>query len=175
MTLYRAELRELAAQALVGRTFAGEKVFTARSWPTTKPELPVVYLQVPDDQATSNGRNAPDFTRVATLALRGIVAPGTPGKCQLQLEAFAEQIELALMTDVALQSAITQVTEIRTSITVSSEGADHVGELQMLLGLEYIEEFPAAGTPLVEIDGTMSANGNSDFADFSVNTLQETS
>ncbi|GAN90967.1 phage protein [Gluconobacter frateurii M-2] len=163
--LYRSILRDLAAEALkAANTIAGENVLTARSLPIRADLLPVIYLQVPDDRGESAGRFQPQFTRVATLAIRGKLQAGTPFDVELALEGFAEQIELALMTDADLQAAITQVTELSTSIVVSSDQSEHIGELRMILGLEYIETYPPPGTPLAEIDATLFSPDNPAFA-----------
>ena len=163
--LYRSILRDLAAEALTAaETIAGENVFTARSLPIKADLLPAIYLQVPEDRGESAGRFQPQFTRVSTLAIRGKLKAATPMDVELALEGFAEQIELALMTNVRLQEAITQVTELTTSIVVSSDQSDHIGEVRMILGLEYIETYPPPGTPLAEIDATLFSPDNPAFA-----------
>ncbi|GBQ92099.1 hypothetical protein AA23498_1366 [Acetobacter nitrogenifigens DSM 23921 = NBRC 105050] len=172
MTLYRAELREMAVDALkAANTIAGPNVFSARSLPVTDEALPALYLQVPDDDGVSDGRSAPSFTRTATLAIRGYVAAGTPEKSELVLEHLAEQIELALMTSVPLMAAVQQVSFLRTQMLVSSDTGQHKGELRMLLGLEYTETYPLPGTPLTGITGQIEATGHDDFAGFSAQTI----
>ncbi|NHN83664.1 hypothetical protein GOB93_03290 [Acetobacter musti] len=168
MALYRARLRELAAEALLNSTIAEDRVFTARSWPITPADTPAIYLQIPDDEMTSTGRNAGDFVRVSDLAIRGAVCGGTPGKCQLLLEAMAEQIELSLMYSVEFQSALSQISYLRTNFVVSSEAAEHIGELRMLAGLEYFESYPPIGAPLREITGKITTEASQHFAGLSV-------
>ncbi len=161
MTLYRVELREAAATALVAaNTIAGANVFTARSLPIAPAGLPSIYLQVPTDRAESAGRSAPGFTRVAYLVVRGRVAQGGPGQVETALDTLAEQIELALMCDAGLQAMIQQVTEIQTEVKVSSETGDHLGEVRMLFGLEFTEYFPVVGTPLTQITGEIETFDN---------------
>ncbi|AQS88268.1 hypothetical protein AA101099_1776 [Neoasaia chiangmaiensis NBRC 101099] len=169
MTLYRSDLREMAAQALRDAdTLAGENVFTARSWPVTPAALPTIQLQVPEDDGESMGRSAQGFTRVANLAIRAKVLGGTPEKAELTAEVIGEQIEMALMCSAALQEAIQQVTHLRSSLVIDSSGRNHIAELRILMGLEYSEYFPPPGTPLAEIKGQMQAEGNPDFADMAV-------
>ena len=83
MTPYRVILREAAAAVLLNAgTMAGQKIYTARSLPSTIEDLPNVYLQVPIDQGTSLGRSQPGFRRVAYLQIEGRVTGGTPGKVE---------------------------------------------------------------------------------------------
>lgn len=165
MTPYRVILREAAATVLLNAgTMAGQKIYTARSWPSSIDDLPSVYLQVPIDQGTSLGRAQPGFRRVAYLQIEGRVTGGTPGKVEDTLDLLSSQIEYALMQDAGFQAQIQQVTEIDTRISIDSSGSRHLGVVTIRMGLEFTEYYEVTGTPLIEITGTMTANGNADFA-----------
>lgn len=169
MTLYRVLLKQAAQKALLSaNTFAGQSVIVDRSLPATSDKLPAIILTTPRDSASSSGRNPEGFTRVTTLAVRGLLTGNTPEEAGQKIDLFAEQIELALMLDTALQSMITQVTSLETETMLNSQTAEHTGEVRMLLGLEYMEYYPATGTPLTELVGDVQANGNAEFAHFQV-------
>ena len=169
MTLYRVQLKNAAVQALIAaKTLAGSNVMVDRSLPATPDKLPAILMTAPRDRAVSTGRNQPGFTRVTTLAIRALLCGVTPAEVSANLDIFAEQIELAIMLDVDLQAMITQVTSLNTEMIVNSKTREHTGEVRMLFGLEYIEYYPPAGTPLTEVTGQMQANGNPDFADMQV-------
>lgn len=163
MTLYRVELKQAAAAALAG--ISGVKsVFIDRSLPMTADMLPAIIISCPRDNGISVGRAQPQFTRVSHLYVHARLCHTSPENAEAEVEAFAEQIELAIMLDVGLQAMLTQVTEIETEVDINSKTAEHTGEVSMHFGLEYIETYPPPGTPLTEITGTMTANGNADFA-----------
>ncbi|MBV0888135.1 hypothetical protein KTQ54_06225 [Komagataeibacter oboediens] len=171
MTPYRVILREAAAAILLNAgTMAGQKIYTARSWPSSIDDLPNVYLQVPIDQGTSFGRAQPGFRRVAYLLIEGRVTGGTPGKVEDTLDLLSAQIEYALMQDAGFQAQIQQVTEIDTRISIDSSGSRHLGTVTIRMGLEFTEYYEVTGTPLTEINGTMTANGDDDFAGMQVPT-----
>lgn len=168
MGLVRAGLRELAAAALKNTTLAGDRVFTARSWPITPLELPALSLQTPDDSAENLATGSAFFRRVATLAIRGRVAGETPAKAELLAEDLANQIEWALLTDLTFMNSVESINGFQSAITISSETEDHIGELRMLMSIQYPQEFDPSGRPLREVDGTIQTNGNDDFAAFAV-------
>ncbi|PYD63973.1 hypothetical protein [Gluconacetobacter entanii] len=169
MTLYRVQLRDAAVQALIAaKTLVGANVLVNRSLPLPIAKLPAILVTAPRDQGTTTGRNQPGFTRVTTLAIRGQLCGESPEQVATYLDQLTEQVELAIMLDVDLQAMITQVTSLNTELIVNSETREHTGEVRMLFGLEYIEYYPPAGTPLTEITGQMQANGNTDLADMQV-------
>lgn len=171
MTPYRVILREAAAAVLLNAgTMAGQKIYTARSLPSTIEDLPNIYLQVPIDQGTSLGRSQPGFRRVAYLQIEGRVTGGTPAKVEDTLDLLAAQIEYALMQDASFQAQIQQVTEIDTRLSIDSSGSRHLGVVTIRMGLEFDEYYQANGPALTEITGTMTANGNTDFAGMQVPT-----
>lgn len=174
MTPYRVTLRETAAAILLNAgTIAGQKVYTARSWPSSVEDLPNIYLQVPIDQGSSLGRSQPGFRRVAYLQIEGRVTGGTPGKVEDTLDLLSGQIEYALMQDAGFQAQIQRVTEIDTRISIDSTGSCHLGTVTIRMGLEFDEYYPPPGTPLAEITGTMTANGDAAFAGMQVATSQD--
>ncbi|AQU87969.1 hypothetical protein B0W47_11355 [Komagataeibacter nataicola] len=169
MTLYRVQLRDAAVAALqAANTLAGSNILVNHSLPTALDKLPAIAVTAPRDRATSNNRGATDYTRVTTLAIRGQLCGETPEIVGTYLDELAEQIELAIMQDLNLQGMITQVVTIDTDQIITSQTREHTGEIRFLFGLEYIEEYPPAGTPLTTLTGQMQANGNADFAGMQV-------
>ncbi|MGS0648882.1 hypothetical protein ACU81Q_14790 [Komagataeibacter melomenusus] len=169
MTLYRVQLRDAAVAALqAANTLAGSNILVNHSLPTALDKLPAIAVTAPRDRATSNNRGATDYTRVTTLAIRGQLCGETPEAVGTYLDELAEQIELAIMQDLNLQGMITQVVTIDTDQIITSQTREHTGEIRFLFGLEYIEEYPPAGTPLTTLTGQIQANGNADFAGMQV-------
>lgn len=167
--LYRVHIRNLAVTALRrAATLAGENIFVGRSLPTGERSLPALYLQIYEDRGESAGPSQVQFERTSTMGIRGYVAAGTPAAADAMLDQFAEEIELALMKDVALQEAICEVTEFSTATDVTSESNRHIGEFKMILGFRYIETYPPDGMPLTEIDATLMTADQPVFAGMKV-------
>jgi len=163
------QLREAAAQTLIAaETIAGRNVFTTRSLPIAADALPALYLSTFEDRGESIGRGSPAFTRTATLSIRGFVSGGTPEAVQAALDVLAEQIEMTIMCDPSFQAKIQQVSEFATQGVVKSDQNEHLGELRILLGLEYFQSYEPAGVPLSKINATIATAANLNFATASV-------
>ena len=150
--LYRELLREEAARVLrAAGTLAGPNVFTARSWPIAAPALPMIQLQVLADTAESAGRSVPQFTRTAGLLITAKVEFGTPAEGEILLDTLCEQIEMALMLDVALQTMLQQVAVIQTELAFDSTSSQQIAVARMRFDLEFTQVFAPSGPPLTEI------------------------
>lgn len=64
-----AQIRQLAAAALQGKTDAGDRIYLTEIWPVTT--YPAILLQTPLEVKESIGRNAPQFNTITTLRING--------------------------------------------------------------------------------------------------------
>lgn len=74
MSLYRNQLRDKVAGLLQQTTDARDNVLIYTPCPVEIEELPVIFVTVPSENASSNGRHAPDFTRVVQLEVPPAIA-----------------------------------------------------------------------------------------------------
>lgn len=157
-----ASLRTLAVAALTGATAAGNNVFSILDWPTWNGSYPVVYLQTPQEEKESIGRQgAPQFTVTATLRISARVQ--TPAQANgagaaaalVALENLQQQIEVALINNPTLMGQLQQFPFIRAEKKVDGEGAQNLGELVLDIGMEFYQGpedfFPTSAVPLTEI------------------------
>ncbi|GBQ23135.1 hypothetical protein AA12717_1403 [Gluconacetobacter sacchari DSM 12717] len=175
MTLYRVELREAAAKALVdAATMAGQRVFTACTMPSRPADLPNIYVQSPTDRAESLNRGPPQFVRTGLIVVIARVSAASGPEAEVALDILTEQIELAILTNGPLMRMITQVSSLETGIRVNAETSPVIGEARMDFTMEWIETYPmqSAGAAPVAIAGSMQSGGNSTFAGMNVNSPQ---
>ena len=153
-----ADLRRLTMEALVGATEAGNRVFSARSWPIAKGDYPFIYLHSPAEDMESLGRNsAPQFTVTAVIRISARVQlkhmAGNAAAAQSvdELETIQKQIKSAVINYPPLMALLQQFSFIRSQIQEDGEGQLELAELVMDIGMEFYqgpEEFYP--TPLVE-------------------------
>lgn len=161
-----AEIRELIVRALKDQTDAGARVYSPRDWPTVAEDFPLLLVQTPLDVKNSLGRNAPQFTTVTTVRITCRVqafdtADGDTGAQQAEevLETIREQIDRSVINSYELTRQIQQFLQIRSAVTVSSEGEGHIGELTYEIDVEYYqgpeEFFPLSTVRLEGVDLTL--------------------
>lgn len=175
MTLYRVELREaVAAAILAANTTAETRVYTARTMPSRADALPNVYIQSPTDRAESLNRGSPQFVRTGTITVIARVAAASGPAAESLLDVLTEQIELAVVSNNPLMQMITQISSMETGVRVNAENNPVIGEAMMNFYLEWMESFaaPPSGGDLVSITGTMQSGGNANFADMGVSIPQ---
>ncbi|MCQ8240522.1 hypothetical protein [Rhizosaccharibacter radicis] len=173
MTLIRADLRTAAVDALrAAGTAAGPNVFSSRAWPTDPKALPVIQAVVLADTAESWGRNAPGFTRTAGLLVTAKFRFDGPEDFERQSDLLCEQIELAIMGNVALQAMIQQVSAIDSDLASDALGAVQVGVVRIRFDLEYAQTFAPPSEPLVSIAATVRAGLDAPPINFETDFLQ---
>lgn len=176
MTLYRVELREAVAAAIVAAsTDAGPRVFTAMTMPSRAADLPNVYIQSPTDRAESLNRGPPQFLRTGQISVIARVAASNGPAAEAALDVLSEQIELAVLTNGPLMRMINQVSSMEIGVRVNADTNPVIGEAMMNFFLEWIETYPmpsGSGPPLTTITGTMQSGGNADFAGMKVTPPQ---
>lgn len=137
--LYRAQLRDTAAAQLVAaNTLAGASVFVPRDWPTNTGTYPAILVQAYRERKDARGHSqVPQFIATARLSIVGRIQGATAESVESQLDDFCEEIELAILTCQAILQNVSRIAYVETDMGVSSEGRQHIGEVQLDFGLEY--------------------------------------
>lgn len=132
--------------SLKGSTGAGDQVFIARTWPLSLSALPAIMVDpIYRERKQSLGRNAPQFTTITTIQVRGrVTSPAGPDDagalaCAEGLETLKNQIERTVINAAPIMSQIQQFTEIDIEFLLNSEGKQNIGELQMSMSMEFYE------------------------------------
>ncbi|MGZ3272379.1 MAG: hypothetical protein ACXU82_03855 [Caulobacteraceae bacterium] len=163
MTLPTSEiLADVMVSAMRGQTDAGDNVFGYRDWPTAPDIMPIILLDLPDEDMESLGNGgAPQFLVTATVPI--VVRVSAPadagdtaaGLVQSQLADYRVKIKKILINRPTLWNAgLQRFPFIRSKIKSSSDGKLTTGELQMQIGIEFYqgpEQFydPIAGDELI--------------------------
>lgn len=141
-----AELRQLAVAALKGATLAGDRVYPARTWPTTKGSYPLIYLHTPLEEKEGLGRNgAPQYNVTATLRIavrvevQELPRNGGAEVATAELEAFQRQIERILINNPAIMERVQQFPFIRAEIYLDDEGESNFADLILDIGIEFYQ------------------------------------
>lgn len=171
MSLYRNQLRDKVAGLLQQTTDARDNVLICTPYPVEIQELPVIFVTVPSENASSNGRHAPDFTRVVQLEVLARVTAQNPVTVQALLDRIAEDIEMSIMCSHDIMSMVQQVTGIQTEQQISADAADYVGAVRLTFGMEYTQEYPVM--ELGQLTGISGATKGTVQAGFSQTFPQE--
>jgi hypothetical protein len=141
-----SQLRQIAAEALKGKTAAGDNVFAARNWPTWNGSYPIIWLHSPEEDKESLGRNGgPQFNVTATirisarLQLKALPRNAAAGAMILALEDMQRRIEMALINFPPLMNRLQQFPFIRSRMDEDGEGEQNLGELVMDVGMEFYQ------------------------------------
>lgn len=158
-----AGIRDLAVSALKGKTDAGDRVYSPRDWATFSGDYPAILIQTHADEKRSLGRNAPQFNTTTTLRITARLdtydseeeADGAV-RAELGLERIEDQIVRALINSYELTRQTQQYSSVTSQIDVNSEGSGHIGQLFILMGIEYFQGpadfYPVEINELKEID-----------------------
>lgn len=158
-----ATIRQLVVDALMGKTDAGNNVFSPRDFPTMRDMYPALLVQTPFEQKHSLGRSAPEFTVITTVRISGRVQEydgedDNDGamEAELALESLRQQIDKAVINSFELTRATQQYREIRSTIDVQAGYEAHLGQLLYEIDIEYYQGpedfFPIEATPIEGID-----------------------
>jgi len=157
-----ATLRLFAQGALAGITAAGANVFTPLDRPTWSGNYPVIFIQTPNEEKESLGRNgAPQFTVTTTVRLIARVKQAQEendagaAKAELALELLQSQIEKGLINNPPLMSQLQQFAWVRVEKEVVGDSEFHLGELTMDIGMEFYQGpedfYPIVGDAIEQI------------------------
>lgn len=145
-----ADLFAIAVTALTGTTSAGANVFSALDWPTWNGSYPCLYIHTPEEDKESHGTvGAPQFTVTATLTVEGrfqapagaVNSPFDAGAATVEAALFllGKQIEQALINYGPLMALLEQYPFIRTRMSLTAEGEQHLGNLVTQIGLQFYQ------------------------------------
>lgn len=153
-----AQIRQLAAAALLGKTDAEGRIYSTDVWPVTT--YPAILLQTPLEVKESIGRNVSQFNTMTTLRISGHIqlseAVNRVTEAAEALERLCEQIQRAVINSYELTRQIQQFAKVRTTMGIDTSSEQHFAEVKVELDLEYYQGpedfFPVETTPLTGID-----------------------
>lgn len=144
-----ADLRQIAVDALKGKTSAGQSVFSPRDIATWDGEYPMLIVTAPEEGGESSGRHgAPLFTVTTTLHVHARVQRPAGDDdigavlVQADLEVMREQIKAALINFTPLMSLLQHYPFFRSQMQVGTSDADtamHLGTLHQQIGMEFVQ------------------------------------
>lgn len=153
-----SQIRELVAQALIGRTAAGDKVYSPRDWPTHVDDFPVILVSTPYEKKHSLGRNAPQFNTVTTVRVEGRVVgydkkdgSSGAGLATDALETLHLEIEKAIINNPDIMPEIQQFVSVESQTGLDANGNGHVGQVAIHFNVEYYQG-PEDFYPLIADD-----------------------
>jgi hypothetical protein len=139
------DFRDLVRDALQGRTDAGPRVFTPRTWPTKVEAMPIILVRYARSDRVSLGRGDIQFTATDSIEIELQAAAFAAGDDAAALVAEDEawriqkQVEAAIVGYAPLTQLIQQFPHIRSGIARSSEGQRVFVGIKTDLGLEYYQ------------------------------------
>jgi hypothetical protein len=153
-------------------TAAGSNVFKPRDWPYDATELPAIRLDLAsEDKESWDSPGDAAFTVTATLPIIATVqaaagsadsgaADSGAAAVRAALMALRRQIEIAVINYPPLRTAVEKIPFVRSSFKIKADEALHEGEVEIRLGLQFVQTaedfYPAAVEPfeLVALTGT---------------------
>lgn len=137
----QTQIRTLAVAALLAAdTSAGSNVFPNFDLPTF-PQPAAIYVYIPGDRKESMGRTIPEFTTVVTLAVVCKLAGTDPGALTTAVDTLRQQVLAAILTNYDLVSGIQQFANVDTRVEYSSDGRQHIAQIQIHFDIEFPELF----------------------------------
>lgn len=116
-----AQIRQLAATALMDKTDAEVRVYSTDVWPVT--QYPAILLQTPMEVKESIGRNAPQFKTMTTLRISGHIqlseAEYRVTEAASALERLCGKIQRVVINSDELTCQIQQFAKVRTTMDMS--------------------------------------------------------
>ncbi|AOF15596.1 TPA: ATP-binding protein [Yersinia enterocolitica] len=116
-----AQIRQLAATALMDKTDAEVRVYSTDVWPVT--QYLAILLQTPMEVKESIGRNAPQFKTMTTLRISGHIqlseAENRVTEAASALERLCGKIQRVVINSDELTCQIQQFAKVRTTMDMS--------------------------------------------------------
>ncbi len=159
--LLRAQFRKFVVRQLqAAGTAAGSKVYENRALATTTSGLPVIVLTTPTERKQSVGPGAPKFTTVIDLIVDAQI-DGTTENVADRLEAFVEQIEMAVLANAAVVRLVQEFGLVETNTTINDTGGTPIGTARLVFSVAIPQTYdPAMPDRLNEIDVSRQADGS---------------
>lgn len=143
MNLLKNQLRALTQQAIIAaQTTAFNRVYSPRDYKLWDGLYPCVQVKTPQQQRQSLGKSGtPHFNTVVSVVVIATVQADTEDEAEEQLEFLENQIEKAVITNFEILDAIEQFETVQTEQVVTSEGSQHIGQVQLVFNMQSYEEF----------------------------------
>jgi len=138
----RTAIRQLAVAAITGAgTYAGQRVFSPLTFATWDQIYPVVIVRTPREHKESLVRGQPQFNVTTTISVVGRVQRNTEADAEADIETLGLQIEQALFGNYALVLATQQFPTVEVKTTVTAEGKQWLGEVELEISAEFYQGF----------------------------------
>jgi hypothetical protein len=159
----RQAIRQAFCAALAGRTVAQGRIWANRPSPLSQGasspgglrELPAVLVYTRDERADVFDESPRRYRRrcdvVAECAIQ--VAPGTA--IDDDLDAFAQQVETAVLADDTLGGVAHDTQLTSTTMTIVDTGAQLIGAVVLTFEVEYFTHAPTPDTPVPDALSTL--------------------
>lgn len=162
MTLYRATLRDTAAQLLAAYAQPAS-VLIGQRWPVEPPQLPALLVDMREEIKTQADRSAgtePSFAVAATLVVRAravvfsepLAAPfgAAHGPAiEAVCDTWLEKIQDGLLSDPRFPRMISKIPSVRVETAAETSGEQIIAEVSVTFTLAWEESYPPRGDDLL--------------------------
>lgn len=188
MTHPRADIREAAKAALVGKTIAGARVESSRPNPLSqrasalggKEELPAIIIYTRSTRSEVFNESPRRYLhRVELVVEAALEVTGAMGDIDDELDAYELQVVNALLVDETLNGNAADLVHTGSAMTIADAGAKLLGAVIISLEASYFAHFPTAADAealddLVTVHTEHSLSGQqADSADRAITDIED--
>lgn len=178
-----ADLRNLAALALMGKTQAQNNIYSPRTWSTWQGDYPVIMVRAQSESGDSFGRNgAPAFTVTsvvqisARLQIPAMLNNAGAAQIEADLEIYREQIKSAIINNPSIMVLLQQYPYFKSTISLSDDGEEPIGEVVVEIAMEFVQGpedfYPVSVVSLQGVDVTVPEPAGTPKIGASINLAQ---
>lgn len=153
----RQEIRKKIRELLIGKTKAGDRVFTNQAAPTWVEDLPVILIY-PRSESVELFNQAPrelkrDIQMVIEIVASGSEEPNAEDKDTVedQLDEMSSLIECELARDETFEGLVDMSILTSTDFDFAGEGAKPIGSARLVYTVVYYENSPAVGSKIAGV------------------------
>lgn len=139
----RTDVRNAVAQALLGKTLAGERVYASRVRPYLESELPCIAVFTEDEQWNLVAEAPREYEVTADLRIIAIVR-GADGY-EAQLDRLTLEIERVIEADETISGTANRTLLSRTEIEADADGNQVIAKRSLVYQVSYLVEIPRPG------------------------------
>jgi hypothetical protein len=151
----RQRIRQAFQAALDGRTVAGGRIWTNRPSPLSQGpsalgglrELPAVLVYTRDERAQVFDESPRRYRRHAELMAECALEVGADTAIDDDLDAFAQQVETAILADDTLGGIANDTQLTGTTMAIVDAGARLIGAVVLSFQVEYFTHAPTPDAP----------------------------
>ena len=135
MAHLRQSIRERVAADVTSLVTTGANVFQSRIFPVEDSKLPclLVYTTSEDSEVTEMASPRP-MTRILNVVVQGVVGAAQPDDT---LDLISKEVEVALASDVSINSLANNSFLSSTEIDFNADGAKPIGTVVLNYSVEY--------------------------------------